>query len=250
MSPERLLAYQNTESIPEQRQKIRASTSANQILLDYHQNFQDGILFDVDWEKEFLQNAVRHQGEFVGGGADYFRLVAVANNQTAQFGFESMEGQIRRDMATSSFDPRRELALACFMASLNVAAVPIKQQMSDVFDSRSERASVGIWGKSLEVKRGAVQEPRSYEYGDYEASAEQRFSEPRKILVPNEPLNHSLAEIGFTLQLAETMDDGAFERDYLPVVALALGELLDPQLAFYNVNRGPMRFYSLPSPLQ
>ena len=248
MNAERLAQYSNVESLSAQKAIIRDSTSLNKLESYYDPQFVPGFVI-YEWKEELAKAAASTQSDQAGTiTPDGLRLEAVAVNQGAQFGFDSMEGQIFEGKY-SSFDPWRILATACHIASLNTKAYVLKQAMSDEFEKTSVEAAVGIYGVMFRSKFGEIIDPLEKSMRDtyWFDKAVRRAGSSRKVLVPNTALNNGLAGLKFTLRMAETMDEHDFEVTMMPRVVEVLGEYLDPGLAFFNTQRAPLRVYSIPN---
>lgn len=247
MNAERLVEFPNVEDIPTQEAIIRSSNTLERVTRNYRAHFHPGVI--NDWLHE-LAKTVTPPGRGASFSPDHARLITLVNNQGAQFGYDSMEGQFMQVGQYSSFDPRRELALASYISGLNLKANEHKEKMSDRYEQFSEKAAIGVWGVLFVVKRGEIIDPTNTTVFDskwYEAS-QIRGEGKKKVLVPNHELSRNLAGLEFSLNMAETMDDRAFDVEMMPRIVSAIGHLLDPELAFYNSQRSPLRYYSYPNP--
>ncbi|MEN9407689.1 MAG: hypothetical protein RLZZ455_905 [Candidatus Parcubacteria bacterium] len=246
MNAERLAMMPHVENLDDQKAIIKDTDSIRKIQAHYRSHFGPGFLYD--FEKE-LEVSLASRSRSTSISADHARLIGVANNLGAQFGYDSMEGQFMMKGEYSPFDPWRQLALASYVAGLNMEAATRKQELSDQFERYSHEAAVGIWGVLFVVKKGMIVDPVKITVFDtkwYEA-AKTRATERRKVLVPNHDLNKSVSELDFSFTMAETMDEHELEVHMMPRVVEALGEYLDPGLAFFTTRRAPLRIYSLPN---
>ncbi len=247
MNAERLAQYQNVESIPAQNAIIKNSTTFKKHEAYYDAQFVPGF-FIYDWKEEFAGSVASAQNDQVGLSPDGLKLEAVAVNQGAQFGFDTMEGQVMSGVH-SPFDPWRILATACHIASLNTKAFALKHAMSDEYEKTSVEAAVGIFGVMFRSKFGEIIDPLEKSKRDtyWFDKAVRRAGSNRKVLVPHTKLNNALVGLEFTSHMADTMSDHDLEVTMIPRVVEVLGEYLDPGLAFFTTRRAPLRVYSIPN---
>jgi hypothetical protein len=198
--------------------------------------------YDRFTRRVFLVNrrsvaAVRQERE--GGNIpdvpDYYRLLGLVGNVTAQFGFRALDGQLTRhnikDWTGSPVSPRHQLALAVYMARANVQSYPIKEAViAALTDTTLEP---GVWGTPLSLKGGQIVSRGDLRPEYAEGIARRRMErDVRPICLPDKPLNAALAALDFDGDAAERMSTRAFEDEVYPQLQPVVGELFDPESVF------------------
>lgn len=137
----------------------------------------------------------------------------------AQFGFPFLQGQIHRHQDKgwrgSLFSLPHQLALAVYMARLNVASYPIKEEV--INDLPDPNLAPGVWGTFMKVSGGDIVDRANLAASKVLTTARRRIEvDQRAICLPDRALNTRLAAVPFDGYDAERMPPAEVERDVLP----------------------------------
>ncbi len=243
MNYERLAEFSNVEDVATQEKIIFDATTYDVVIKEYNRHFFDYI---GNWPISFSKYIDQESFNDIHHSRDYYRLVTLTNLQGVQFGYDSIAGQASsasNKWNKSPFDPRRELALACHIAYLNTKANPIKATLSDYYEQEGLLESmVGVWGTPFSTEMGEIISPKPDELTSmwWKNKTINRYLNTRKIVIPNIDLNERLVELNFSIKEAEEMTDEHFKDETIPRIVHALGDYLDPWLAFFSTRRNPI----------
>lgn len=167
---------------------------------------------------------------------EYFRLLGLVGIVCAQYGYPSIDGQIRKHEAKnwpgSPAQARFLLDLGIHAARLAEQALTIKNYLFREFPEDSE-ARDGIWGLFFKDHKGVIELPWDIrQIAQYEYDASYRLTKRRPVLQPDRDLTRGLAAIEFTGDDAQRMSTAEFETQILPRVAEATRGWMDVEIVF------------------
>jgi hypothetical protein len=158
---------------------------------------------------------------------DLFRFFGLVGIVTAQYGFDSLYGQVERHRDKGwkkpPTHPAHQLGVLVYMAKLNEKSYWKK----NILTKDDPSLTPGIWGISLGAKAGGTTADVSNPY-QVRQWVKSRMNLPQPICLPDRPLNGELAELSFSGRDAERMPQKEFERDILPELRRITEGILDP----------------------
>lgn len=212
--------------IPDQQRAINKAASPNGHLglaetyvCDHHPKSCYGCTFS-----EIPPNSgVRSNG-------DYLKVLNLVVTLTNQYGFQLIIGGIQRhkkhEWEKYYFDPRHQLALACYLAYINTRAYPQRQEAYDRLSAQKPKIADGLWG----ISKGALIFTGNNP-DNLSNAAQTRLEEKRAICLPWVELQQGLAAIPFMGDDADRMSNQEFETAIVPLLKPVLDPILDVEKA-------------------
>ena len=214
--------------VDQQREMVRNITT-----LDLYLDFAHKQFWGAEWLALVRQDMSGRPKEELT--PDLFRFYGLVGIVAAQYGFESLKGQINRHTHYGwnrpLTHPAHQLGVLVYTAGLNTQAYPIKEELIQ----NDPSLDPGIWGVSLGAHDGKptadVSDPLLIR-----AVTMERMGGRHPILLPDRPLNQHLSSIKLSESeahplsgnQADTLTWGQFKTNILPRLQRATEGLLDP----------------------
>lgn len=150
-------------------------------------------------------------------------------------GFELMNRQIIRHQEKgwkkSPSHPWHQMALARYLAKVNLDSLPYKQAWHDSLlrSSRDKPYAPGCWGIFIGVQRGELKFTEAHDLPQVRVSARKLYERSTGILLPTPELYRDLAGINFDGDKAESFTPDEFNKLVYPLFAGVMRRYFSPK---------------------